>query len=922
MEQEDIRLAESIECESNIATTHMTTSDSLYESRHHQNTSSSSMDETRPVFVIPTKAYALNGEHDGFQGGALDTGAQRSVAGMKQATAYCDEVGIDFNPVPSRTIFRFGKGRSTSLGRIPFIISTPQNMLTIWVDVVQQDIPLLIGLDVLDKYSLQVLSVLNELECVRENWRLPVHRKHGLIYWEWSDNMKTFFSRPQLIRLHRHLLHPSTRKLYNLLKRAKPENLSGDTMSTLKEIQNTCETCQLYSPKQLIFRIRDTGAIRFNQEILLDVMYLDASRTRRENQKPVLHVVDAGTKFQNAAFLLALDTTTIWNTFITIWASLYVGFPESMLTDQGSVFMSKEWEYNCETASIELRHTGTESHNSLGAGETYHALLRRVYSKTRHEHDGLNPGLCLRISIKAINSTVGPDGLCPQLLVFGVMPRLFGVMPRLFGVMPRLPTISRQEFPAQKERLPAMRTAREEYERLVSRAIVGRGIRSIPPPACDHKYMPGDFVYLYREGVKHYTGPHLVASVDDKQIRIHVGDRTGPRSFNITQVRPAPITRLHSMDEVLTADNTGPPRILYTEVLTRGDPREKCFDDAKRQELMGLIEKGTFRVVLREEIGQNPNIVPSRYVLAIKHSETGETKMKARFVLGGHRDRDKHTVVHNSTNAKQSSIRLLVALATMLGFDLWSLDVKQAYLQSSANLRRDVFVRPKELNLAPDELLQVIKPLYGLTDSGDYWCETFARFHVRDLRMKQSTGDFALFFKRFSESLVALSATYVDDVLQASSPKFKKNILDIIKSNFDITCDDVAKFVYTGIMCDSSNPKNRTLSQSHYIGKLHYLKTDSRFDEYRSLRAKLMWATHTRPDIACAVSMASQTTRETFNQQDVTSLNKIISYLRRSREVTLQYPKLDLNSLCMVVYTYSSHDNLKNHRSQSAFSSA
>ena len=137
VEQEDVRLAESIECESNIATIHMKTSDSLDESRHHQKISSRSMDETSPVFVIPTKAYALNGEHDGFQGGPLGTDAQPTVAGMKQATAYCNEVGIDFNPAPSRTLFSFGKGRSTSLGRIPFIISTPQNLFKIWVDVIQ-----------------------------------------------------------------------------------------------------------------------------------------------------------------------------------------------------------------------------------------------------------------------------------------------------------------------------------------------------------------------------------------------------------------------------------------------------------------------------------------------------------------------------------------------------------------------------------------------------------------------------------------------------------------------------------------------------------------------------------------------------------------------------------------------------------------
>jgi len=229
---------------------------------------------------------------------------------------------------------------------------------------------------------------------------------------------------------------------------------------------------------------------------------------------------------------------------------MYVGFPESMLTDQGSAFVSKEWKYNCELAEIELRHTGTESHNSLGSAETYHALLRRTYQKTRMDHPTVPVDVSLALTVKAMNSTVGPDGLCPQLLVF--------------GVMPRLPSICPQELPEQKERLRALATARLEYERLVSKELVHRGIRSIPPPACDHKYMPGDFFYVYREGVKHYTGPHLIASVYGKQVRLHVGENTGPREFNIAQLRPAPLARLQSMDEILTADTSGPPRVLYT----------------------------------------------------------------------------------------------------------------------------------------------------------------------------------------------------------------------------------------------------------------------------------------------------------------------------------------------------------------------
>ena len=195
--------------------------------------------------------------------------------------------------------------------------------------------------------------------------------------------------------------------------------------------------------------------------------------------KPVLHVVDAGTRFQAAAFLLKVDTVSIWQTLLRIWAITYVGFPESVHTDQGSVFMSKEWDFNCASSGIQLRHTGTESHNSLGAGETYHAILRRIYQKVRADHKTLSPDLSLSLAVHAVNDTVGPHGLCPTLLVF--------------GVIPKMPDVTPNTFPAQQERLRAMVSARAEYEKYVGRALVNRGLRSIPPPATDHKYMPGDY---------------------------------------------------------------------------------------------------------------------------------------------------------------------------------------------------------------------------------------------------------------------------------------------------------------------------------------------------------------------------------------------------------------------------------------------
>lgn len=68
----------------------------------------------------------------------------------------------------------------------------------------------------------------------------------------------------------------------------------------------------------------------------------------------------------------------------------------------------------------------------------------------------------------------------------------------------------------------------------------------------------------------------------------------------------------------------------------------------------------------------------------------------------------------------------------IFSFRLWSQDVTQTYLQSAGKFLRDVYVKPpKELQLAPNQLLKLIQPLYGLTDDGDYWDATITQ-HLKD----------------------------------------------------------------------------------------------------------------------------------------------------------------------------------------------
>jgi hypothetical protein len=144
----------------------------------------------------------------------LDTGAQKSVIGNIQAESYCRENNTRFNLEPpalsSPSLFKFGSSLVQSMGmiRISTPIPGPHNFIELCVDVVNVDIPLLLGLDFLDKHQLNPLNVQNQLWCVTEKWTLPIVRKNDHLYLRWNPTSIVNFSRSQLDRLHRHFFTP------------------------------------------------------------------------------------------------------------------------------------------------------------------------------------------------------------------------------------------------------------------------------------------------------------------------------------------------------------------------------------------------------------------------------------------------------------------------------------------------------------------------------------------------------------------------------------------------------------------------------------------------------------------------------------------------------------------------------------------
>ncbi len=108
-------------------------------------------------------------------------------------------------------------------------------------------------------------------------------------------------------------------------------------------------------------------------------------------------------------------------------------------------------------------------------------------------------------------------------------------------------------------------------------------------------------------------------------------------------------------------------------------------------------------------------------------------------------------------------------------FDVWTEDISQAYLKSASKLLREVYLKPnKHLQASAGYILNFLRPLYGLADSGDYWHATFVKHLTKKLGMKTVGRDMSLFFRRGRGQLTGILASYADDTLACGDSSFSQ----------------------------------------------------------------------------------------------------------------------------------------------------
>jgi hypothetical protein len=376
--------------------------------------------------------------------------------------------------------------------------------------------------------------------------------------------------------------------------------------------------------------------------------------------------------------------------------------------------------------------------------------------------------------------------------------------------------------------------------------------------------------------------------------------------------------------------------------------------DAIRSEVNNLLKYDVFAPL---DKNVNAQIIRSLMVIKEKFDARGVfEKWKARLAAMGNMLKTFFKETDDdpgSPTLSQSTIMLLLSLATQLGLDVEAGDVPSAYLQCDRDgpsigmiLDRDVAQVLVEIDptykpyVRPDGTLAVLlkKAIYGLPESGKVWYNKLS-FFLKEQGFVMCTTDQCLFVKRNGPKFVIIG-THVDDVIIIGNDEEGKNqIKAAFKSKLGVSKFDKNKLSYLKMainhdpikgICSVSQAKYiETLLISNNIGNSVAVTPSTKDffegedepeapddkDQFRSTVMSLMYvAKRTRPDILKEVVFLSRKVSRP-SLQDHFKLRRVLSYLNGSKERCIHFRRGN-GKIVPAVWADASHlvhDDMKGH---------
>ena len=201
------------------------------------------------------------------------------------------------------------------------------------------------------------------------------------------------------------------------------------------------------------------------------------------------------------------------------------------------------------------------------------------------------------------------------------------------------------------------------------------------------------------------------------------------------------------------------------------------FMTAKKAELQSIFENGPWQLEVDPDRASESRIFKARFVLKWADDGKGGTKAKACLVLQGYSDPDllSGSSETSSPTLNRTSREVLLSIGVLKGWEFLCADVAAAFLQED-NQSRELWCRlPRDacnlLDIKPNSLMRLLKPIYGQADAPRAWYQVAER-RLEEVGLSQHKLDGCLFRLFDSEGcLCCLVGLHVDGMLISGNPQ-------------------------------------------------------------------------------------------------------------------------------------------------------
>ncbi|GJU29651.1 putative ribonuclease H-like domain-containing protein [Tanacetum coccineum] len=329
---------------------------------------------------------------------------------------------------------------------------------------------------------------------------------------------------------------------------------------------------------------------------------------------------------------------------------------------------------------------------------------------------------------------------------------------------------------------------------------------------------------------------------------------------------------------------------LFACFLSQNEPKkisealeDESWVDAMQEELLQFkIQK----VWILVDLPYGKKAIGTKWVYRNKKDERGVVvRNKARLVAQGHRQEEgiDYDEVFAPV-ARIEAIRIFLAFASYMGFIVYQMDVKSAFVYGKIDeevyaSQTPGFLDPKY----PQKVYKVVKALYRLHQAPKAWYATLSTFLLKN-GYRRGTIDKTLFIKKDKHDII-LVQVYVDDIIFGSTKKSWCDEFEaLMKSIFQMSSmGELTSFLglqvkHTPIETQKPLVKDEEAS-------------DVDVHLYRSMIGSLMYLTASRPDIMFAVCACSRF-QVTPKSSHLSAVKRIFRYLKGKPKLGLWYPRV------------------------------